>query len=359
MKRLVSILLTGVLLACLLAGCGGSGGAASHDNSYAAAEETIEEAYDSGFADSSTADSAPAGDSGSGTDLSGLKLVYTGSVTVQSTEYDATVADIKSLIAEFGCIVETANEFDYDMGWRDAAYKASARDYTWTLRVPSEKFSAMMDKLGTVHGHIESREQSAEDMTKQFRDNEGRISALKAQEQRLLSFMENAETISDTLEIEDRLTEVRYELEQLQNANNDIDFMAKYSKLTVRVHEVVDYDTTGMSFPQRVNQAFSDSSHGFVRVVQGLVIALIWLLPYLAIAAVVALILFLTRDKRAAKRAVRQEKRREKKSERFNRKMERKQARWDRKRRKQELKNPPQQDQPEETPEEDREEKLE
>ena len=248
--------------------------------------------------------------------------------------------------------MESANESDYNTGWRDAAYKVSARDFTWTLRVPSEKFTAMMDKLGSVHGHIESKDQSAEDMTKQFRDNEGRISALKAQEQRLLSFMEEAKTVSETLEIEDRLTEVRYELEQLQTANNDIDFMAKYSKLTVRVHEVVDYDTTGMSFAQRVNQAFSDSSHGFVRVVQGLVIALIWLLPYLAIAAVVALILFLTRDRRAAKRALRQEKRREKKQEKFNRKMERKQARWDRKRRKQEMKNPPQ-EQPEETPEED------
>lgn len=357
MKRLVSILLTCVFLACLLTGCGGSGSAAPREDSYAAAEETIEEEYDSGFADSSSGtDSAPAGES---TDLSGLKLVYTGSVSVQSTEYDATISDIKALISEFGCVVESANESDYNTGWRDTAYRTSAREYRWTLRVPSESFTAMMDRIGTVHGHIESKDQSAEDMTKQFRDNEGRISALKAQEARLLTFMEEAKTISETLEIEDRLSEVRYELEQLQTANNDIDFMARYSKLTVRVHEVVDYDTTGMSFPQRVNQAFSDSSHGFVRVLQGLVIVLIWLLPYLAIAAVVALILFLTRNKRAAKRALRQEKRREKKAEKFSRKMERKQARWDRKRRKQEMKNPPPQDQPEQTPEEEREESLE
>ena len=53
MKRLVSILLACVLLACLLAGCGGSAG---YDNSYAAAEETAEEAYDSGFSDGGCAD---------------------------------------------------------------------------------------------------------------------------------------------------------------------------------------------------------------------------------------------------------------------------------------------------------------
>ena len=334
MKRFVSILTVCVLLACLLAGCGGSGGAASYES--AAATEEAEEAYENGFvSDSYGASSADAKTEGQEEaqpiDTASMKLVYTGSVNIQTTEYDATVQDVKALISEFHCIVETANESDYDTGWRDASYNTSARNFEWTLRVPSGSFPAMMEKMGTVHGHIESRHQSAEDMTKQFRDNEGRIAALKAQEERLLSFMENAQSVSETLEVEDRLTEVRYELEQLQNANNNIDFMAQYSKLTVYVHEVVDYDTAGLSFGQRVAQAFSTSGNSFVRAVQGLIILLIWLLPYLAIAAVVLLILFLTRDRRAAKRAVRQEKRREKKEAKLRRKLARKQERRSRK----------------------------
>ncbi len=318
MKRLVSILLTGFLLTCLLAGCGGSGSAAPREDSYAAAEETIEEEYDSGFSDSSSGtDSAPAGE---GTDLSGLKLVYTGSVSVQTTEYDATIADIKALIAEFGCIVESANESDYNMGWRDAAYKASARDFTWTLRVPSEKFSAMMDKLGTVHGHIESKDQSAEDMTKQFRDNEGRINALKAQEARLLSFMEEAKTVTETLEIEDRLSEVRYELESLQNRNSGIDFQVKYSTLQISLQELGADDTEGLSFGRRVSHAFSSSGSRFVQALEGLTILVILLLPYLAIAGAVAGILFATRDRRALRRAERKARRQERREARKERK---------------------------------------
>ena len=319
MKR-ISLLLTGLLLACLLAGCGSS--SLSYHGGGAAAEESAD--YENGFvsdgygtAESSggaEADALPA-------ETGGMKLVYTGYVSIQSTEYDATVADVRSLIAEYHCIVESADESNYDTGWRDAAYNTSARNFEWVIRVPSDSFPELMDRIGTVHGHVESKNQSAEDMTRRFRDNESRIASLKAQEERLLSFMENAETISETLEIEDRLTEVRYELEQLQNANNDIDFMAQYSKLTVRVHEVVDYDTAGMSFGQRVTQAFSTSSSSFVRVVQGLIILLIWLLPYLAIAAVVLVILFLTRGKRAARRAVRKEKRRQKKEARYRRKL--------------------------------------
>ena len=313
MKRF-SLLLAALIL--LLAGCGGS---ADYHSSAAVTEE--EAGYEAGFADDSNGTAYGAEGEEAPADAAGLKLVYTGYVSIQSTEYDATVTDIKALIAEYHCIVESADESNYDSGWRDTAYNTSARNFEWVIRVPSDSFAELMDRMGTVHGHVESKNQSTEDMTKRFRDNEGRIASLKVQEERLLSFMESAETISDMMEIEDRLSEVRYELEQLQNANNDIDFMARYSKLTVRVHEVVDYDTAGMSFGQRVVQAFSTSSSTFVRVVQVLIILLIWLLPYLAIAAVVVLILFLTRDKRAAKRAVRKEKRRQKKEARYRRKL--------------------------------------
>lgn len=316
MKR-IAFLLAGLFLACLLAGCGST---ESYHSGGSAAEESAD--YENGFvSDDYQLSSGDAKTETLPAETGGLKLVYTGSVSIQSTEYDAAVADVKALITEYHCILESADESDYDSGWRDAACKTTARDCEWVIRVPSDSFQAMMDRFGTVHGHVESKNQSAEDMTKRYRDNESRIASLKAQEERLLSFMESAETISETLEIEDRLTEVRYELEQLQNANQDIDFMAQYSKLTVRIHEVMDYDTAGMSFGQRVAQTFSTSGSSFVHVVQGLILLLIWLLPYLAIAAAVVLILFLTREKRAARRAVRKEKRKQKKEARYRRKL--------------------------------------
>ena len=83
--------------------------------------------------------------------------------------------------------------------------------------------------------------------------------------------------------------------------------MANWSTLTVRVSEVAAYSGDGLSFPQRVAQAWSTSGTGFVRAVQGILIAVIWLLPWLVIAGVVALILYLTRNKRAVRREARRE----------------------------------------------------
>lgn len=317
-RTLLAALLACVLLAGL-AGCGSAGGSADH----AMTEETTAAYEDGDYAAGMTAPEAKAEDAG-GTagsdqgkdavpaDLSQMKIVYTGSVAIDSTEYDQTVRDIRALIDQYHCIVERANESNYDQSWRDAAYNTSAREYSWTLRVPSGQFSDLMDSFGTVHGHISSKNQDAEDLTRQYRDNESRIASLKAQESRLLAFMEEAESISEMLEIEDRLSDVRYELEQLQNRNNDIDLMAQYSTLTVRVTEVVEYSSAGLSFGQRVAQAWSTSGNGFVHALQGLIILVIWLLPWLAIAAVVLMILFLTRNRRADRRARRQEAKRQK-----------------------------------------------
>ena len=236
------------------------------------------------------------------------KIIYSGSVGIETTEYDATVSDIKTLIENYDCLIGTSDESNEDQSWRDKSYDTSPRASTWTILVPAERFSALMDSIGTVHGHILSKKQDSDNLTRQYHDTENRIAALKVQEQRLLSFMEAADSVTDMLEIEGRLTEVRYELESLQGQNNSIDFQVQYATLHISLKEVVLYDTNGMPFFQRVSRAFSTSSSGFIQAVQGLLILLILLLPYLAVAGVVAAILYATRNRRAQCKMKRQQK---------------------------------------------------
>ena len=119
MKR-IALRLAGLMLACLLAGCGGS--SANYHEGAAMTEEAAE--YENGFVSDSYGTGASSADANTELQTAqalGLKIVYTGNVSIQSTEYDATVADIKALIAEYGCLVESADESNYDTGWRDAA----------------------------------------------------------------------------------------------------------------------------------------------------------------------------------------------------------------------------------------------
>lgn len=307
------------LAACLLAALltAGCGGGAADAEAYEPAEEEAGFTQSAGYMSAESRDADEEGAASDSRESGGTaadsaapdarKLVYTGSVSIDTTEYDRTVADIRDLIARYDCLIAEAQETDSDTSWRDPDRGASARRFDWTLRVPSDRFDELMTGIGAVHGHINSRSQSASDLTKTYRDNETEIAALQVQEARLLQFMEEAQSVSELLEIEDRLSDVRLELEYLKNANNTIDSQVQYSTVSVYVSEVLQYETAGMSFGQRLSQAFSDSTSGFVRVIQGSAVLLVLLLPYLAIAAAVVLILYLTRDRRAARKQRRKE----------------------------------------------------
>ncbi len=309
MKKAFTAALVLVLVITLMAGCG------TRQNSSASSygESTPSE---SGFNAGAQSDQAlpeeekeaSAPESADVTSADNQKITYSGSVVIETTDYDAAVSDIKALISGYDCLVGASDEYNDDQSWRDDTVDSSARTCSWTILVPSERFSDMMDSIGTIHGHVRSKRQDSDNLTRQYHDTESRIAALKVQEQRLLSFMEEADNVSDLLEIEDRLSEVRYELETLQNQNNSIDFQVQYATLQISLEEVADYDSTGLSFGQRVSHAFSDSGSSFTHAVQGLIILLILLLPYLVIAGVVVLVLFATRNRRARRRMERRQK---------------------------------------------------
>jgi hypothetical protein len=57
---------------------------------------------------------------------------------------------------------------------------------------------------------------TGDDVTDQYFDAQSRLSALRVQETRLLvELLEEAASLEDILDIEDRLSEVRYEIERL------------------------------------------------------------------------------------------------------------------------------------------------
>ena len=323
-RRIFSIALTCALVLGILSGCGSSG---NYQSDTSSAMSGISAGNSFGYSDSKTADIdsvqaeelAPEGSQEAPAEaevpspqeqevIPTEKIVYTGSVQLDTMDYDKSISEIKALILANNCIVASSNEANYDSSWRDSSYNSSAREYSWRILVPAKNFSKMMDDLDSITGHVNSKSQDAENLTRQYSETASKIASLKTQESRLLTFMEQAKDISEMLEIEDRLADVRYEIETLQNQNNDIDLRVQYSTLPLTVNEVVDYDTTGMSFGQRVVQAFSNSTSGFVHVIQGIIILVILLLPYLIIAAIVGIILVATRSKREAARLKKKEK---------------------------------------------------
>ena len=112
--------------------------------------------------------------------------------------------------------------------------------------------------------------------------------------------------------IEDRLTQIRTQLRKLNSANEQIDYDVSYSEVTMYVREVKIYteEKEKETFLQRIGRSISESAEGFLENMQDILVALIFLFPYIV---VIALIVFLFRKPLKAWRIRRKEKKRLKK----------------------------------------------
>lgn len=85
---------------------------------------------------------------------------------------------------------------------------------TFILRVPALRFAGVLDRVEAL-GKVAERRVSGQDVTEEFIDVQARVRNLQAHERQLLTFMERATRVSDLLAIEQELSRVRGEIEQL------------------------------------------------------------------------------------------------------------------------------------------------
>ncbi|HEV8339155.1 MAG TPA: DUF4349 domain-containing protein [bacterium] len=94
------------------------------------------------------------------------------------------------------------------------AAQAEPPSGTFTLRVPASRFSEALEQVEAL-GKVTGRQVRGEDVTEEFVDLQARIRNLEAHERQLITFMDRATRVPDLLAIEQELTRVRGEIEQL------------------------------------------------------------------------------------------------------------------------------------------------
>jgi hypothetical protein len=93
---------------------------------------------------------------------------------------------------------------------------ADAASASLTIRVPAWKFEEVRGQIRKLGLRVESETIEAQDVTRRYVDQEARLRNLRAQEQQYLGILRHASTVKDTLEVSDKLNEVRGEIEEKQ-----------------------------------------------------------------------------------------------------------------------------------------------
>lgn len=232
--------------------------------------------------------------------FAGKKIIYYGDATLESKNYREDLAAIEKLISDNEVMITASNEDDYDDMW----YSSNSKYYgswgkvkSYTLRIPIKNFDNFVNGLDNVGAHIKNKNISSNDVTKKYNDNETKIKSLEIQQDRLLELLGQAQNVTEILEIEDRLTEVRYQLESLNNSNNQIDYDVEFSEFNLTLREVNRYSTDNYSFWERFIDSFGESLSNFASWIGDLVIWLIFAAPFIILISLIIFIINLIRVK--------------------------------------------------------------
>ena len=103
------------------------------------------------------------------------------------------------------------------------------------LRVPSDRFNDALRQLRGLDAEVVSSSVDGKDVTDQFVDLKARLAAKQSEEQRYLALLARADKIDDILKIDQALSSVRTQIEQLTGQINSIAQRTKFSTITVSI----------------------------------------------------------------------------------------------------------------------------
>lgn len=204
------------------------------------------------------------------------KIVKSASLELRAGSLDWTVAKIQEVVKNVGGYVENANVSQPLTGVKTA----------WlSVRVPADRLDVAIDESKKAASSVVGEHMSASDMTDQDVDIAARLNAKRAEEAALVSLLDRATKVSDVIEVTERLSMVRSEIERLQAEQRSLAGQVAMASISMNITEDprVAVDTNPVRDGNVVKQSISDISRWGIALGSALVALLISGVPVLVV----------------------------------------------------------------------------
>ena len=239
------------------------------------------------------------------------KIIYTGYIYMQTTEFDNATAQLEATVEGFGGFVQDSSVQGYARTQEDGSTVIQDRWAHYVVRIPTKAFNEFMSRADRI-GNVTNSSRSAQNVTSQYTDYEARLASLEIQEERLLDMLKKSGDLSSLITLEARLSEVRYEIESIERSLRNLDQKLAYSTIELELREVEKYTpkaSVKRTFGEKLGDAFSDGWNNFLDGVEDFTLFLAEsLLTLVFLAVIIVLIVIWIRRsvrKRRAKKAAR------------------------------------------------------
>ncbi len=226
-------------------------------------------------------DQAEAAAAEAGTDLA-RKLIRNVDLALETKEYDAVVDNILGRLKSLGGYTQFMNSWGGSDGRN--------RGISITARIPMSKLDEFLDTAfeGAV---IRNRTESTEDVTLRYSDLKAHIKSLRTEQERLLELMAKAEDVDAIIALESRLSEIRYEVESIEQSIRYLDNQVTYSTVNISLNEVSIISApkkAGLS--ERITTGFEENLADLQEELEDLLVWFVTNLPRNILLLIVAII---------------------------------------------------------------------
>ncbi|MCB8814481.1 DUF4349 domain-containing protein [Desulfosporosinus shakirovi] len=152
------------------------------------------------------------------------KIIHDLDLTLEVATIKDTVTQISEEVKQLGGYVVISQQSESD-------YHSSAQ---LTVKIPADKLAGLQDTLSAWGKVLEQRLQ-ANDITNQYYDSQARLQILEAEEKRYLEILDKSTTIEDVLKVENSLSNVRQQIEQLKGQLKLWNHQVDYSTVTLQI----------------------------------------------------------------------------------------------------------------------------
>ncbi|GHO42729.1 DUF4349 domain-containing protein [Ktedonospora formicarum] len=276
-----------LLLLTLLASCGGATSSGTSSSEFASTSKNS--ASDTSSQNQKSAN----GTSQTNTNYTPQYLIKQLAVTMEAKETTNIANDLQNWITHTDP-QSTSSGMQYQL-------VGNAYNITMTFSVQSSLYTAirgyLVDYPSKHDGRLLSLNETVKNATNDYIDTQSRLKNLRTEQQRLQDLMKNAQSMSDLLSIESKLSEVEGQIEQAEGTLKSLDDQTTFYPVTITIQPPYDGSTaiTEPSNTWNIGQITHDALQASLHFFQFLVSILIWLLAFSVYIIPAAILIWLVR----------------------------------------------------------------
>ena len=300
-KKTARILTAALVLSLSLSGCGSASKSAV---SYSAGGMAPEAVYETtAAATAGRTEMAEAFDSAAGDgmvlndttaltkpEVQGRKLIRTVELTVETSAFTELNQKLQEQVTALSGYIEravvTGNSRMY--GNQPTPWHASI-----TARIPSTQLEAFIQVV-EANGNVTYKLETTTDVSLQYSDLESRKKSLTIEQERIWALLEKADSLDAVISLEERLSDIRYELESMESQLRLYDNQVDYSTVSVEISEVTTFTPTApKTMGERIQDGLGQTMKAMGSFLENLLIFLIISSPVWLTLLLLAVLLLL------------------------------------------------------------------